>query len=532
MWNSDPRWLDITAFPSEWGDRVPNSVFKSAPVRSVLADGEHGIKAIGDGAFEGCTSLKTLVLPPSLRLVDDCAFSECRGLQAVVLPPSVTSLGRNVFQNCSWLVDVTLPPALDTIHKFTFYNCKSIEKIVLPPTITSIGSFAFSGCSRLQRLDIPPGVKVIGEKAFSDCLELIGTPLPASLTSIADDVYNGCTKWRAATVVDDAYFRLDWEFVGQSAFKNRTDVVKVVVPSRVRAIGRSAFRGCSALAELTLPRALTLIGARAFQGCSSLVDLVLPPSVHTVDERDPCANGSGSFSGCTSLQTLVLPQALMTISFNTFARSLSKLKVLVVPTTMAESVAKMFATALANADVGQKWASPIRELKWNCTACTFKNTKRATCEMCQTPQPTGCIKLVQLVSAPDIVVASLGGAFSHVAAMSDVGRARTVTSQFEYKHWTVKSHSHRICTAPQRQCARTLLHVGARLYLQSAPRVDASAPTEDASAPNEGSGSSVCASHAPSARELPPTPRLPSLPDELWLLILGWLRRSDLGASE
>jgi hypothetical protein len=69
---------------------------------------------------------------------------------------------------------------------------------------------------------------------------------------------------------------------------------------------------------------------------------------------------------------------------------------------------------------------------------------------------------------------------------------------------------HQVCTRDRQACAHTLLLAGARLYSQSA-------------------SSTVLASDQSSrvaVREA--VLQLPPLPDELWVLVLGWLRRSEL----
>jgi hypothetical protein len=118
---------------------------------------------------------------------------------------------------------------------------------------------------------------------------------------------------------------------------------------------------------------------------------------------------------------------------------------------------------------------------------------------------------LQLVSAPDAVVASLGGVFAEMTTMTEVRAAgRAVGGVVDHCFWSVTTHLHQVCSRGQRACAHTVLLVGARLYTQLAP-------------------SSVLASDQPSrvaVREA--VLQLPPLPDELWVLVLGWLRRSEL----
>jgi hypothetical protein len=119
---------------------------------------------------------------------------------------------------------------------------------------------------------------------------------------------------------------------------------------------------------------------------------------------------------------------------------------------------------------------------------------------------------VQLVSAPDAVVANLGGVFAEMSTMTEVRAAgRAVSDGIEHCFWTVKTHLHHVCTRSQRACVQTLLLVGARLYAQPAPN------------------SVMVSDHSSQVVVQEAVTQLPALADELWVLVLGMLRRSELG---
>ena len=85
-----------------------------------------GITGIGPWAFYGCTALKDVKLPASLKYIEDQAFYECSGLTSVVLPANVNRIGRSAFYGCS-LTEVTVEAATPpTIYSNTFSNPASI----------------------------------------------------------------------------------------------------------------------------------------------------------------------------------------------------------------------------------------------------------------------------------------------------------------------------------------------------------------------------------------------------------------------
>lgn len=64
------------------------------------------VKALGYGAFSGCTDLKNITIPGSVTFIGSYAFSLCEGLTGIAIPSSVTYIGGGAFYNCSGLADV------------------------------------------------------------------------------------------------------------------------------------------------------------------------------------------------------------------------------------------------------------------------------------------------------------------------------------------------------------------------------------------------------------------------------------------
>lgn len=58
-----------------------------------------GVTRIGEGAFEGCSSLSGVVMPQGVMTIGESAFSGCTGLSSVVIPGSVTAIGEDAFDD-------------------------------------------------------------------------------------------------------------------------------------------------------------------------------------------------------------------------------------------------------------------------------------------------------------------------------------------------------------------------------------------------------------------------------------------------
>ena len=98
---------------------------------------------IGNRTFKGCTSL---------RIVD--------------IPDSVKKMGSDVFRDCDHLTDITLSESLKVVKGFS--GCKALTNIVIPKAVKTIDPFAFANCAALESVTFCGSVKEIDKTAFMD----------------------------------------------------------------------------------------------------------------------------------------------------------------------------------------------------------------------------------------------------------------------------------------------------------------------------------------------------------------------------
>lgn len=132
----------------------------------ITFDGE--IKAIGNSAFSGCSSLTSVNIPDSVTTIEVGAFYDCSSLTSVTIPDSVTSIGNH-----------------------TFGYCKSLTSINIPDSVTSIGSYAFSSCSSLTSIYCKPTTPPTIWSTFYN----ISTSAKIYVPTASVDAYKSATDW-------------------------------------------------------------------------------------------------------------------------------------------------------------------------------------------------------------------------------------------------------------------------------------------------------------------------------------------------
>ena len=165
----------------------------------VVVPSDVGEYSVGTEAFAMCTGLKEVRLPDGLKIISSNLFWGCTDLERVELPDSITEIwgssewmtgGRDnsgAFAGCARLKSITIPPKVKVIPFNAFQNCTSLEEVIIPDGVTVIGERAFRNCVNLKHVTLPSSLKTLGRTAFDGCTALEKPVLPPGAAVRSED---------------------------------------------------------------------------------------------------------------------------------------------------------------------------------------------------------------------------------------------------------------------------------------------------------------------------------------------------------
>ncbi|MDE7399106.1 MAG: leucine-rich repeat domain-containing protein, partial [Oscillospiraceae bacterium] len=312
-WKADTRIksngikaISFDNFYDENGGEIPAGAFEGlTSVESVVF--QNTITKIGDNAFKGCTSLVDIVFEHSPEVIDD----------------KLITIGKSAFEGCTSIAELDFRETLvEKIGESAFKGCTSISKLVLysehsegnkrievKSPVAEIGKSAFQGCTGLMDITFDPDLREIGESAFEGCINLgITDEKPNEETNGTDTII-----WlHSVTFGSKGSAKL--ETIGKRAFYGCEKLTAIGFPANVKTIGEYAFANCTSLyvADMWSCKQLTSIEKYAFFNCLSLMQVDFPDShiyknaygysstapKHTIAE--------GAFRNCSWLEGVIL----------------------------------------------------------------------------------------------------------------------------------------------------------------------------------------------------------------------------------
>ena len=320
--------LERVTVPSSITEIPPSCFYSDTKLVSVVLPS--AVKSIGDSAFKSCGSLKSVEFASSSTSVAANAFAYCASLEYLSSPLyassplKITYVGDSAFSGCESLKTVNLSSA-SYIGQLAFSGCKSLTSLMIP---VNPGSYSFRDCTSLQKVVIGDAVTAISDSTFSGCTALSDVTFGASLSKIGEKAFAGCTSLESFTVIGSngtfkssngvlftdggktlSFYpcgKKDAEYtvpagttdIADGAFTGAAFLQRVVLSSDTVNMGSEAFSGCTALTGIDFG-GVTAISKKAFLDCTALREVDITSEKIT-------KIGYGAFSGCTGLEKVTV----------------------------------------------------------------------------------------------------------------------------------------------------------------------------------------------------------------------------------
>ena len=103
--------------------KIPQRVFSSSPISSISFEAGGFCQEISKYAFSYCTSLTSVTIPNSVRLIGEAAFAACKSLSEVKIGSGVSEIGYKAFYYCIALKSIVIPSNVATMDSNIFQDC-------------------------------------------------------------------------------------------------------------------------------------------------------------------------------------------------------------------------------------------------------------------------------------------------------------------------------------------------------------------------------------------------------------------------
>ncbi len=167
--------------------------------------------------FANLQNLKSVKLPNNLRNMNLYAFYNCPSLESISIPEGIETLGEytagsmyqtsgngEVFSGCTSLKSVKLPSTLKFITVGAFAGCTNLETVEMNESLLVIGDEAFKGCVKLTNITLPKSIYVIGSNAFEGCTKISSLTV-AKNTYVKSNAFAGWTAEQTVNFIGDKY---------------------------------------------------------------------------------------------------------------------------------------------------------------------------------------------------------------------------------------------------------------------------------------------------------------------------------------
>ena len=249
------------------------------------------VTEIGEYAFSGCTSLSKVKLSNNLTIIEAGTFFDCTSLTEIVIPDSVTKIrgtgsyynDNGAFSGCTSMKSITIGSGVEELDDSFISFCRGLANINVSPNSKNYSSIdgvlfnkdgtellAYPGGNDRSEYIIPDGVTKINYEAFSGCTSMKSITIGSGVEELDDSFISFCRRLANINVspnnknyssIDGVLFNKDGSKL--LAYPRGNERSKYTIPDGVTTVCKNAFLGCY-IKTLTIPVSVTEIESNAF----------------------------------------------------------------------------------------------------------------------------------------------------------------------------------------------------------------------------------------------------------------------------
>lgn len=226
----------------------------------------HTVIAVRDHAYQNCSTLVSITLPPTIQSIGSFAFTACPHLTSISIsgdPYGYSSTGGVLFHGNQLMVypaglsgNYTIPDGTTSIGPYAFGYSPMPLNVTFPASVTSIGDEAFFSRGAMTNIMLGGGVTTLGIGTFDGCNNLTNISVDAANTNFSS--VNGVLFDKSGKQLVIYPSGLTGPFT---------------IPNGVTNIASYAFLQCQDLTKLKFPPSITSMSDNAVEGCYGLTSI-------------------------------------------------------------------------------------------------------------------------------------------------------------------------------------------------------------------------------------------------------------------
>ena len=263
------------------------------------------VTVILENAFSSCSTILTVEIPDTIKLVGTGAFNGCTNLASVdvyVAYPDKEGQYETFYSDddgvliredmgTTWLEyfpraktgEYTIPATVEKILPKAFYYSK-ISKVTIPKSITDIPEYAFYQCY-LTDIVFEGGREApvsLVKNSFYYCDDLLSITLPSKMSVDFSTLKNILNTFTLLVSINVEKGGEEYSSIGGMLtdadektilYCPRGYAGDITIPVGVTGIGEYAFQYCDNITSVTIPVWVTNIGKYAFQYCEGIASV-------------------------------------------------------------------------------------------------------------------------------------------------------------------------------------------------------------------------------------------------------------------